>query len=676
MTCGLFPPSCTPPFGFLPSPFPPSQNGCPDACFAPAGPNTDNSTLNGLVTWANTTASQLASSLATADAAGNLKALSLTVPGATSLTFLTPGASGSFLGYSGTTLGFYTPTDVFTLMGTANEVLVNGTAGVPTSGPVTLTLAPIAQLFTYLGPTGTPSSTTFLRGDGSWHVPLASPAGSDSQLQFNSVGVLSASSFLTWSGNFLEVGLGNTANTQQTMIVKGGTGTGTSFGLQIISGTNASDYGLFIGDAAGAAQMFVVEGTGQIKMPKFYSTAGVLASDASGNITVTTGGSAAGANTQLQFNNSGVLGASSLLTWSGATLTSNGVSLGGTGAIGVNSNCALTSGTMSSIAAQGTFTTLSDGSTSYGLISNVSIVNGAHTGTIFNALYGAAPVVTGTALGGGYMLFLEAPATGMAGYANFSGVGRITLTGLNGMAVGATTPSTGAFTALSATGTTSVTTLTGTIATFTTSVAGSVNNTFSNTNAGATAYSALLVQNSTNSVSLTLTSTAFSGSQLTGGATGQSANLFTTASLPLTLGTGGMAALLLDVTQGATFTGKAVSKSPTAGVGYSTGAGSAVTQLTNKATGVTINTVSGAITMNNAALLSAAAVSFTVTNSTVAVTDVPQVAVATGQTGGPYESWISAVGAGSFQITIRNNSGGTLSDALVVNYVIIKAVSS
>ena len=50
--------------------------------------------------------------------------------------------------------------------------------------------------------------------------------------------------------------------------------------------------------------------------------------------------------------------------------------------------------------------------------------------------------------------------------------------------------------------------------------------------------------------------------------------------------------------------------------------GGTVTQATNKSTGVTLNTQSGQITMNNAALADAAEVSFTVTNDKIAATDV------------------------------------------------------
>jgi hypothetical protein len=58
----------------------------------------------------------------------------------------------------------------------------------------------------------------------------------------------------------------------------------------------------------------------------------------------------------------------------------------------------------------------------------------------------------------------------------------------------------------------------------------------------------------------------------------------------------------------------------TAGVGYSTGGGGAVTQITGRTTGVTLNANSGAITLVSAAG-SATPASFTVTNSKVAATD-------------------------------------------------------
>ena len=96
-----------------------------------------------------------------------------------------------------------------------------------------------------------------------------------------------------------------------------------------------------------------------------------------------------------------------------------------------------------------------------------------------------------------------------------------------------------------------------------------------------------------------------------------------------------------------------------------------VTQATNKSTGVTLNNRSGAITMNNAALADATNVKFTVTNSTIGANDVVIVNHASAGTAGAYQVWCSAVGAGSFEISVRNVSGGSLSEAIVLNFVVI-----
>ena len=114
------------------------------------------------------------------------------------------------------------------------------------------------------------------------------------------------------------------------------------------------------------------------------------------------------------------------------------------------------------------------------------------------------------------------------------------------------------------------------------------------------------------------------------------------------------------------------SVSPTAGIGYATGAGGAVTQITSRTTGVTLNTVSGATTMFSAAG-SATAATFTVTNSTVAATDVVHLAQKSGTN--LYNFMVTAIAAGSFNITFFT-TGGTATDAPVINFEVIKAVAS
>jgi len=116
----------------------------------------------------------------------------------------------------------------------------------------------------------------------------------------------------------------------------------------------------------------------------------------------------------------------------------------------------------------------------------------------------------------------------------------------------------------------------------------------------------------------------------------------------------------------------AVTSSGTAGVGYVTGAGGTVTQLTSRTTGVTLNKTTGAITLFSAAGTTTAA-TFTVTNSTVAATDI----IILNQKSGTdlYDLMVTAVAAGSFNITFRT-TGGTTTETPVFNFAVIKAVAA
>lgn len=111
------------------------------------------------------------------------------------------------------------------------------------------------------------------------------------------------------------------------------------------------------------------------------------------------------------------------------------------------------------------------------------------------------------------------------------------------------------------------------------------------------------------------------------------------------------------------------------GPGASSAAGGAVTQATNRTTGVTLNTVTGQITTNNASLAAEAAAVFTVTDSVVAATDVVVASIQSGSNGGNTEVTVNAVSAGSFVLQVANNnaSAGTAeTGAIVINFVIIK----
>ncbi|CAB4157066.1 hypothetical protein UFOVP748_36 [uncultured Caudovirales phage] len=106
-------------------------------------------------------------------------------------------------------------------------------------------------------------------------------------------------------------------------------------------------------------------------------------------------------------------------------------------------------------------------------------------------------------------------------------------------------------------------------------------------------------------------------------------------------------------------------------LGYTQEAQGTVTQQTSKSTGVTLNRSAGQITMNNATLNAATNVTFTLTNSTLSARDVLLVNVASGATSGAYNCWVSSQGSGSCTITVRNISGGNLSEAVVLNFAII-----
>lgn len=115
------------------------------------------------------------------------------------------------------------------------------------------------------------------------------------------------------------------------------------------------------------------------------------------------------------------------------------------------------------------------------------------------------------------------------------------------------------------------------------------------------------------------------------------------------------------------------STSPSGGIGYATGAGVAATQGTSRTTTVVGNGVCGSITLFSAAG-SATPFSFTFTNSAIAATDVVMLSQKSG-TDKYTTQVVSAVGAGSCQITLAN-AAGTTTETPVFNFVVIKAVAA
>jgi hypothetical protein len=110
-------------------------------------------------------------------------------------------------------------------------------------------------------------------------------------------------------------------------------------------------------------------------------------------------------------------------------------------------------------------------------------------------------------------------------------------------------------------------------------------------------------------------------------------------------------------------------------IGYAAGNGGTVTQALNKGTGVTLNKITGEITLNAAGLAANTAVTFTLTNSTIAATDR---IVLNHISGGTFTAYAldAQPGAGSALIGVRNLTAGSLSEAIVVGFTVIKAANT
>ena len=112
-------------------------------------------------------------------------------------------------------------------------------------------------------------------------------------------------------------------------------------------------------------------------------------------------------------------------------------------------------------------------------------------------------------------------------------------------------------------------------------------------------------------------------------------------------------------------------------VGYTTGNGGTVTQLTSRTTGVTLNAPSGQITLVADSISGLSSQEFTLTNSYIAATDVVLVSFGSGLTATTYDVTVTETSAGSCKISVHNvNKSATPSDTPVINFVVFKGVNS
>ena len=105
--------------------------------------------------------------------------------------------------------------------------------------------------------------------------------------------------------------------------------------------------------------------------------------------------------------------------------------------------------------------------------------------------------------------------------------------------------------------------------------------------------------------------------------------------------------------------------------------GGTVTQITSITTGVTLNTLSGQITTVSSTLAAAAEAAFTVTNSQVTATDTVIANIGSTSSAGTPAVVVTAVAAGSFELTLTNlHASSALDNTVTINFAVIGGASS
>ena len=104
--------------------------------------------------------------------------------------------------------------------------------------------------------------------------------------------------------------------------------------------------------------------------------------------------------------------------------------------------------------------------------------------------------------------------------------------------------------------------------------------------------------------------------------------------------------------------------------------GGTVTQSTSKTTAVTLNKYVGQITMEGGSMNDNDAATFILNNSLISANDVVVACHGSAGTPGAYIVQANTMGSGTCRITVRNLSGGSLSEAIVINFSVIKGSNS
>lgn len=116
--------------------------------------------------------------------------------------------------------------------------------------------------------------------------------------------------------------------------------------------------------------------------------------------------------------------------------------------------------------------------------------------------------------------------------------------------------------------------------------------------------------------------------------------------------------------------------SGTGALGYGTGAGGTVTQLTSKSTAVTLNKPSGQITMHTEALAAGARAIFQVTNSLANLTSNVVANIIGGNTLRVYSLDVEYVSNGFFTLRITNDSTTSYAQPVVIKFDLIQGATA
>lgn len=110
--------------------------------------------------------------------------------------------------------------------------------------------------------------------------------------------------------------------------------------------------------------------------------------------------------------------------------------------------------------------------------------------------------------------------------------------------------------------------------------------------------------------------------------------------------------------------------------GYDLGTGGIATQSSSKSASIVLNRACGQIILNAASLAAGATVSFSLSNSLIASTDLVQVVIASGGGSDSYDIQVTAIANGSCRVKLRNSGQVELGEALTLNYAILKAANA